>query len=72
MHRQFFKRQSQNADYVQTHCNDRINAFHFACRKWYLYNNPNYWYSIFVPILKLEQISIITPIQKNLFLYLYK
>ena len=32
MHRQFFKILSQNRDYVQTHCNDRNNPFHFACQ----------------------------------------
>ena len=31
---------SQNPEYVQTHCNDRNNPFHLACRKWYLYNDP--------------------------------
>ena len=30
----------QNRDYIQTHCNDRRNTFHFACRQWYSYNNP--------------------------------
>ena len=34
MHRQFFKILSRNRDYVQTHCNDRNNPFHFACQKW--------------------------------------
>ena len=34
MHRQFFKILCRNRDYVQTHCNDRKNAFHFACQKW--------------------------------------
>ena len=34
MHRQFFKILSQNCDYVQTHCNDRNNPFHFACQTW--------------------------------------
>ena len=34
MHRQFFKILSQNCDYVQTHCNDRNNLFHFACQIW--------------------------------------
>ena len=34
MHRQFFKILSQNRDYVQTHCNDRNNPFHFACQTW--------------------------------------
>ena len=24
-----------NRDYFQTHCNDRRNTFHFACRQWY-------------------------------------
>ena len=34
MHRQFFKILSRNRDYVETHCNDRNNPFHFACQKW--------------------------------------
>ena len=34
MHRQFFKILSRNRDYVQTHCNDRNNPFHFACQTW--------------------------------------
>ena len=29
-----------NRDYIQTHCNDRRNIFHFACRQWYNLNNP--------------------------------
>ena len=40
LHRQFFIKISQNRDYIQTHCNDRRNTFHFACRQWYSYNNP--------------------------------
>ena len=40
MHRQFFRVLSQKSEFVQTHCNDRTYAFQFACRKWYLYNNP--------------------------------
>ena len=40
LHRQFFIKISQNRDYNQTDCNDRRNPFHFACRQWYLYNNP--------------------------------
>ena len=40
MHRQFFRKLAQNRDYIQTHCNDRRNPFRFACRQWYLYNNP--------------------------------
>ena len=38
--RQFFKHLLKNRDYIQTHCNDRRNTFHFACRQWYSYNNP--------------------------------
>ena len=40
LHRQFFKILSRNREYFQTHCNDRRNTFHFACRQWYSYNNP--------------------------------
>ena len=40
MHRHFFGKLAQNRDYIQTHCNDKRNPFHFACRKWSLYNNP--------------------------------
>ena len=40
MHRHFFKVLSQNHEYIQTQCNITKNPFHFACRKWYLYNNP--------------------------------
>ena len=40
MHGQFFRKIAENRDYTQTHCNDRGNLFHFACRRWYLYNNP--------------------------------
>ena len=29
----------QNRDYIQTHCNNRRNPFHFACRQWYSYIN---------------------------------
>ena len=42
MHSQFFRKLSQNRDYIQTHCNDRRNPFHFACRQWYSYNNPQF------------------------------
>ena len=38
---QFFIKISHNRDYIQTHCNDRRNTFHFACRQWYSYNNPS-------------------------------
>ena len=40
MHRHFFKMLSEFLEYVQTHCNNRRKPFHFACRKWYLYNIP--------------------------------
>ena len=40
LHRQFFIKLLKNRDYIQTHCNDRRNTFHFACRQWYSYNNP--------------------------------
>ena len=40
LHRQFFMKTSKNREYIQTHCNDRRNNFHFACRQWYSYNNP--------------------------------
>ena len=39
-YRQFFRKLSQNRDYIQTFCNDTRNPVHFACRQWYLYNNP--------------------------------
>ena len=40
LHRQFFIKISKNCDFIQTHCNDRRNTFHFACLQWYSYNNP--------------------------------
>ena len=46
LHRHFFREISQNHDYIQTHCNDRRNPFHFACRQWFSYNNPQCkWYN---------------------------
>ena len=36
----FINKVSQNCNYIQTHCNDRRNTFQFACRQWFLYNNP--------------------------------
>ena len=42
LHRLFFIKISQNRDYIQTHCNNRRNSFHFACRQWYSYNNPQF------------------------------
>ena len=40
LHYRFFINVLKNRDYIQTHCNNRRNPFHFACRQWYLYNNP--------------------------------
>ena len=40
LHRKFFIKLLENRDFIQTHCNDRRNPFHFACRQWYSYNNP--------------------------------
>ena len=36
----FFRKLAHNHDYIQTHCNDLNNRFHFACRQWSSYNNP--------------------------------
>ena len=40
LHCRFFKMLSRNRVYIQTHCNDINNPFHFACRQWYSFNNP--------------------------------
>ena len=32
-HRLYFIKIAQNHNYIQTHCNDRRNPFHFACRQ---------------------------------------
>ena len=37
--RLFFRSIAQNRDYIETHCNDINNRFHFACRQWYNLNN---------------------------------
>ena len=39
LHRQFFIKLLKNPDYIQTHCNNQRNPFHFACRQWYEYKN---------------------------------
>ena len=39
-HRIFFRRIAQNRDYIHTYSNDRRNFFHFACRQWFLFKNP--------------------------------
>ena len=41
MHRHFFRKLAQSPQQTQTFCNDRRNSFHFACRKWYSYNNAH-------------------------------
>ena len=40
LHYRFFINLLKHRDYIQTHCNDINNPFHFACRQWYAYNNP--------------------------------
>ena len=40
LHKLFFMKISKNRDYIQTYCTDRRNSFHFACRQWYSFNNP--------------------------------
>ena len=40
LHYRFFKNLLKNPDYIQTHCNDHKNTFHFACRQWFSYHNP--------------------------------
>ena len=42
MHRHCFRLLSQNPEYAKARCIDKNNPFHFACRKWYLFNNPQY------------------------------
>ena len=42
LHYRFFKNLLKNRDYIQTHCNDLNIPFHFACRQWYSYNNPQF------------------------------
>ena len=39
-HRKILLKMSQNPEIIQTFCNDRRNPFHYACRRWYLYNYP--------------------------------
>ena len=38
--RLFFRRIAKNRDYIQTHCIDLRNSFHFAFSQWHSYNNP--------------------------------
>ena len=46
IHRQLFKKLSQNLEHFQTHCNNRNNPFRFASRNCYLYNNYKNSYTI--------------------------
>ena len=39
--RLFFRRIAKNRDYIETYCNDVRNPFHYACQRWYSYNNPD-------------------------------
>ena len=39
LHYRFFINLLKNHNYIQTHCNDFRNNFHFACRQWYSYKN---------------------------------
>ena len=41
---------SQKRDYIQTHCNDYRETFHFACPQWYSYLNSYTNTSIIIPI----------------------
>ena len=41
LHYQFAKNLLKNPDYIETHCNNVHNPFHFACCQWYKYNNPS-------------------------------
>ena len=40
MRRKFFKKNSQNREYVKTFCTDLINPFNFGIRKWMI----NQWF----------------------------
>ena len=39
LHYRFFINLLKNPDYIQTHCNNQRNPFHFACQRWYSYHN---------------------------------
>ena len=34
----------ENRDYIQTHCNNRRNTFHFACHQWVYLHEFKYKY----------------------------
>ena len=48
----FFRRNAQNRNYIQTHCNDRRNTFRYACRQWYTYMNT------IIPIHKCKKLHL--------------
>ena len=37
-------KKSQNRDYIQSHCNDINNPFHFACHQWLYLREFKYKY----------------------------
>ena len=37
-HRMFYRRISQNKEYIEKFCIDINIPFHYACRQWYCYN----------------------------------
>ena len=41
LHLKFFRINSQNKEYVKTHCENFFSSFHFACRKGYLDNQSH-------------------------------
>ena len=41
----------KNRDYIQTHCNNKKNSFHFAYHQWYIYMNTYTNTSIIISIL---------------------
>ena len=59
MHRQFFRKISQNRDYIQTYCNDRRNPFEFVCRQRYNYRYSNTNTKIFICTHILVSISLV-------------
>ena len=59
MHRHFFRKFSQNIDYIQTYCNDRRNPFHFACRQWYNYTFSNTNTKTFISTHIIVSISLV-------------
>ena len=50
-HRQFFRKISQNRDYINNFCNDVENPFHFACQKWFNQLNQKLYVILYFRIL---------------------